>query len=107
MRCGKINRYSQKDKAESVFDGIHPVAGFREDVSAECTDNNQRYAGTECQDIKCQPTQDRITRLTDVTQSKCQRRSDTRADNQCGQYAHYENGYYLAAGKPAALILKI
>lgn len=45
MRRGEVNGDGKQDKAESVFDGIHPIARLRQDMSSERADGNQRHAG--------------------------------------------------------------
>ena len=98
MRCGKIYGNGQQDEAECVFDAVHPVACFRQDMAAECADDDERYAGAECQDIKSKAAQYGIAGLADIAQSKCQRRRNARADNQGRQNTHDKDGNDFAAG---------
>ena len=76
-------------------------------MAAECADDDERHAGAECQDIKRKAAQYGIAGLTDIAQSKCQRRRNARADNQGGQNTHDEDGNDFAAGEFIALVLEI
>lgn len=54
VRRGEVNGDGKQDKAESVFDGIHPIACLRQDMPAERADGNQRNAYAQRQSVKCQ-----------------------------------------------------
>ena len=62
----QINRHRQQNKAEGVFDAVHPIARFRQDMAAESTDDDQRHAGTQCHNIQCQAAEHGIAGLADV-----------------------------------------
>ena len=62
----KIDGYGKQNEAEGVFDAVHPVACFGQDVAAECADEDQRNASAECQGIQCQSAQNDITGLSDI-----------------------------------------
>ena len=107
VRRGEIDGYGKQDEAEGVFDAVHPVACFGQDVAAECADEDQRNAGAECQDIQRQSAQNGIAGLSDIAQGESERRGDAGADDQRGEYAHDEDGEDFAAGEFAALVLEI
>ena len=107
MRRGEIYGNGQQNEAECVFDAVHPVACFRQDMAAECADDDERHAGAECQDIKREAAQHGIAGLANIAQSKRQRRRNARADNQRRQNTHDEDGNDFTAGEFAALILEI
>ena len=63
---GQINRHRQQDKAEGVFDAVHPIARFGQDMAAESADDDQRHAGTQCHGIQCQAAEHGIAGLANV-----------------------------------------
>ena len=62
----QINRHRQQDKAEGVFNAVHPIARSGQDMAAESADDNQRHARTQCHGIQCQAAEHGIAGLADV-----------------------------------------